>query len=84
MRMKPTSVQETTEAPVGPRLRFDEHGHAIPFTDEERRARTEALRAALAAMATIPDDPACSDEEVMRAIDESHPERPLFREYYTP
>ena len=82
--MNTTSTGAATDAKAGPRLRFDEHGHAIPFTDEERRARTEALQAALAAMAAIPDDPACSDEEFMRAIDEGRPERPLFREYYTP
>jgi hypothetical protein len=67
-----------------PRLRFDDRGHAIPPTEEERRARSEALRLALAEMASIPDDPPGSDEEVMRAIDAGRPERPLFRGLYQP
>jgi hypothetical protein len=76
--------QPTNETKTGPRLRFDENGHAIPFTEEERRARTASLQAALAAMAAIPDDPPGSDEEFWRAIDEGRPDRPLFREYYAP
>ena len=82
--MNTTSTGAATDAPAGPRLRFDEQGHAIPFTDEERRARTEAVLRMLAEMAAMPDHPPGSDEEFMRAIDEGRPERPLFREFYTP
>ncbi len=82
--MNPTSVQETTEAPVSTHLRLDEHGRGIPLTDEERRARTEAVLKMLEEMAAIPDDPNEPDEEFWRAMDESHPDRPLFREFYTP
>jgi hypothetical protein len=78
------STTTDNEATVSPRLRFDERGHAIAPTDEERRARSETLRLALAEMATIPDDPPGSDEEAMRAIDAGRPERPLFRGLYQP
>lgn len=72
------------QAHRAPPIRYDEHGHAIPPTAEERRARLEALLRALAAMAAIPDDPAESDEEFWRAIDVGRPERPLFERYYKP
>ena len=70
------------KATDAPRLRFDDRDHAIPPTEEERRARSEALRLALAEMASIHDDPPGSDEEVMRALDAGRPERPLFRRLY--
>jgi hypothetical protein len=75
--------------PVSParsrrRLKFDDQGHAIPPTDEERAENQKALLIALAEMAEIPDDPPGSDEEFWRAIDEERPERPLFREFYEP
>ena len=63
-------------------LRLDEHGHAIPPTEAERKVRTEAIRLALEAMAAIPDDPNEPDEEFMRAMDEARPDRPLFEEFY--
>ena len=75
------SLDQSHRAPA---LRYDQHGHVIPPTEEERRARSEALKRALAAMAAIPDDPAESDEEFWRAIDAGRPERPLFQRYYTP
>jgi hypothetical protein len=82
--MNPTPDRETTDVRRGPRLRLDENGHAIPFTAAEREARSEALRLALEAMAAIPDDPNEPDEEFWRAMDESRPDRPLFRELYEP
>lgn len=72
------------QAHKAPPIRYDEHGHVIPLTDEERTARAEALRRALAAMAAIPDDPGESDEEFWRAVDAGRPERPLFGRYYNP
>ena len=46
-------------------------------------AREAALvRRTLAAMAAIPDDRPGLDVEVMKAIDEGRPHRPLFRGYY--
>lgn len=78
----PNPTGTSTEIPVGPRLRFDEHGHAIPFTEAEMQARSDSLRLALEAMAAIPDDPPGSDEAFWRAIDAERPERPLFKELY--
>ena len=75
-------IQASREIPMGPRLQFDEHGHAIPFTEAELQARSESLRIALEAMAAIPDDPPGSDEAFWRAIDAERPERPLFKELY--
>ena len=79
-----TPIQAPPEARARPRLRFDEHGHAIPLTDAEKAADIEALAVALAAMAAVPDDPPGSDEEFWRAIDEGRPERPLFTKFYQP
>lgn len=85
-RGRPTmqATAKTTDPEAGgpPRLRYDDRGHAIPPTEGERRARTEALRLALADMASIPDDPPGSDEEAWRAIDAGRPGRPLFRGMY--
>lgn len=67
-----------------PRLRLDERGHAIPPTEDERRARSEALRRGLEKLRAMPDDPNESDEEFMRAIDAGRPERPPFKRYYEP
>ena len=75
-------TETSPKVPVGRRLRFDEHGHAIPPTEAERAADTQALLIALEAMAAIPDDPPGSDEEFWRAIDAGRPERPLFKELY--
>lgn len=65
-------------------LRLDEHGRAIPMTDEEYRAYAENLRRGLEQLRTVPDDPRESDEEFMRTIDAGRPERPLFKRYYEP
>jgi hypothetical protein len=59
------SVDQTHQAPP---IRFDDRGHAIPPTEAERLARSEALRRGLAEMASIPDDPGEPDEEFWRAI----------------
>lgn len=56
-------------------------GKARPLSEEERRARSESLRLALAEMAEITDE-TDTDEvwaEVFRGIDESRPHRPLFK-----
>ena len=75
--------QPTTELSA-PRLRYDDCGHAIPPTEAESRRRSEALRAALAEIDAIDDDPPGSDEAFMRAVDEGRPERPLFSGLYKP
>jgi hypothetical protein len=76
------SLEESSKFPHGRRLQFDEHGHAIPPTPAEHAADTAAFLAALEEMAKIPDDPAESDEEFWRAMDEAHPDRPMFKELY--
>jgi hypothetical protein len=75
------SIDQAQKAPA---IRYDDRGHAIPPTEAERRARSEALRRGLAEMASIPDDPPGSDEEFWRAMDAARPERPLFRRLYKP
>jgi hypothetical protein len=59
-------------------------GKARPLSDEERRARSEALVRALDEIADITDE-TDTDElwaEVFRGIDESRPHRPLFEGQY--
>jgi hypothetical protein len=73
------NIDQSQKAPP---IRYDDSGHAIPPTENERRARSEALRRGLAEIASIPDDPAEPDEEFWRAIDASRPERPVFQRYY--
>lgn len=80
--MEPIPPQVTTNGKSMRRLRFDEHGHAIPLTDAEKAADREAWLKAFAAMAAIPDDPNEPDEEFWRAMDEARPNRPLFKDYY--
>ena len=66
-----------------PKLRYDDQGHAIPFTPAERAAQLEAVKAMFEEIRSIPDDPnEPSDEEVFRAIDNHRPHRPLFEEFY--
>lgn len=79
--MEPKKVETSGEV-KSLRLRFDEHGHAIPPTEAEHAAAIEAWSRALAALAAIPDDPNEPDEVFWRAMDEDRPERPLFEEYY--
>jgi hypothetical protein len=59
-------------------------GKARPLSDEERRARSEALDRALDEIAAIGDE-TDTDEiwaDVFRGIDEGRPHRPLFEGYY--
>jgi len=56
-----------------------------PLSDEERKARSEALRKAFDEWPAEASDGSDSDEvwrEVMRGIDESRPQRPLFEGMY--
>jgi hypothetical protein len=67
-------------APAGPDVR-----ELIPRTEADRRARSEALLAALDAVEAVPADQTDSPEvwaEVYRGIDEGRPERPLFEGRY--
>jgi hypothetical protein len=77
-----SAIETSTEFSLGNRLQIDEHGHAIPLTEAEQAADTEALLIALAEMALIPDDPPGSDEAFWRAMDEAHPDRPMFKELF--
>ena len=77
-----SAIETSTEFTLGNRLRIDERGHAIPLTEAEQVADTEAYLAALAEMALIPDDPPGSDEAFWRAMDAAHPDRPMFKELY--
>jgi hypothetical protein len=59
-------------------------GKALPLTNEERRARSEALSRALDEIADVADE-SDTDEiwaDVFRGIDESRPHRPLFEGFY--
>ncbi len=53
-------------------------------TEEERKARQEALKLALELMETITDETDTDENwrEVMRGIDEGRPHRPLFKGHY--
>jgi hypothetical protein len=53
-------------------------------TEEERKARSEALKRALDLMETITDETDTDENwrEVMRGIDEGRPHRPLFKGHY--
>jgi hypothetical protein len=82
--MDETPTPAATKEPVDTNLRLDEHGRIIPLTEEQRRARTEKILKMLEKIAAIPDDPESPDEAFWRAMDESRPDRPLFRELYTP
>lgn len=60
-------------------------GRLRPLSDEERRARSAALRKAFDEWPTEAADGSDSDEvwrEVMRGIDECRPHRPLFEGMY--
>lgn len=73
----PAGVEHpTTPAPI--RLKLNAEGRLMPRTDEERAADAIRIRATLARMAEIPDDPPGSDERFWRAIDSHRPDRPLF------
>jgi len=66
-----------------PRLRLDDQGRALPFTDEERKAQVEAIRLMFEELKAMPDDPSeASWSEVFRAIDSHRPHRPLFEGLY--
>jgi hypothetical protein len=61
-----------------------ETGRLLSLTDEQRRARSEALARALDQIDTI-TDATDTDEvwaDVMRGIDEGRPHRPLFEGSY--
>lgn len=59
-------------------------GRLRPLSDEQRKARTEALNRALDALADLTDatDTDATWREVMRGIDEGRPHRPLFEGAY--
>jgi hypothetical protein len=60
-------------------------GQLLPQSEEEQKARTEALRRLFDEWPDHADDGSDSDEvwrEVMRSIDEGRPHRPLFEGMY--
>jgi hypothetical protein len=62
----------------------DETGRLKPESEEEHRARVEALAGAIEEMKSITDETDTEEawREFARSLDESRPHRPLFREYY--
>ena len=78
-----TDQDSQTEA-LGPRA-VDANGRLVSISDEERRARTERARAALAAIEAMgpgPTDEEWRWREILRGIDEGRPERRLFEGQY--
>ena len=60
-----------------------ETGRLLPLTDEQRKARSEALARVFSELA--PADETETDEawrDVLRGIDEGRPHRPLFEGMY--
>ena len=59
-------------------------GRLRPLTDQERKARSEALSQALDEIAGMTDETDTDEvwRDVMRGIDESRPHRPLFEGAY--
>jgi hypothetical protein len=55
-------------------------GRLLPLSDEQRRARSEALTRALDEIAGITDETDTDEvwRDALRGIDESRPYRPLF------
>ena len=54
--------------------KVDAHGRLLPISDEEKKARADAIRRMFAVWDTIPDDdPPGTWEEVMRSIDADRP-----------
>jgi excisionase family DNA binding protein len=84
-RPEPTEAPSMATAPTAtPHRSVDPAGRLLPLTDEERRARSEALGRALDDIAGMTDD-SDTDEvwrDVMRGIDETRPHRPLFEGSY--
>ena len=75
MAIAPTPAPEVTIDPKTGRL--------LPLTDEQRKARSEALARVFSELA--PADETETDElwkEVFRGIDEGRPHRPLFEGMY--
>ena len=74
----------TAHNPSQPPIVKRRGGSLPPLTDEQRKARSEALKRALDEIETITDetDTAENWREVMRGIDEGRPHRPLFKGYY--
>ena len=63
-------------------VRLDDQGRIV-MSEEERRARAEAVVRVLKVIEQRPDDdPPGTEEEFMRNFDENHPHRPQFEGYY--
>ena len=91
MAAKKPAPATPPQAPNGPNptpkpavVRDAKRGNALARRVAERDVAREValIRRTLAAMAAIPDDRPGVDAEVMKAIDEARPHRPLFRGYY--
>ena len=68
-------VLRDAEGPIptfGP-AKLDEHGRLLPISDEEQKARADAVRRMFAVWDTIPDDPPGLWEEAMRNLDAGRP-----------
>jgi hypothetical protein len=80
----PEAFNASKPTPSPAAARDAKRGNALARRVEERDVAREValLCQTLAAMAAIPDDRPGVDAEVMKAIDEGRPHRPLFRGYY--
>ena len=59
-------------------------GRLLPLTDEQRKARSEALARALDEIDEITDETDTDEtwRNIFRSIDEGRPDRPLFEGQY--
>lgn len=79
----PVLVDDQGVIPHFPPLQRAPGGGFVPISEEEQRARSDALRRTLRALDKLPDDdPPELWREVMRGIDEGRPHRPLFEGMY--
>ena len=66
---------------VGPRVKVDDQGRALPRTPEEQRECDESLRQLLVELKEIENDPNEDDRDFFRAMDEAHPHwSPSYKE----
>lgn len=77
---KEGSTMTIARTPAPPCTVDRDTGRLLPLTDEERRARSEALGRALDQVDQITDQTDTDERwgEIQRHIDEARPDRPLF------
>jgi hypothetical protein len=77
-------ADEQGPIPTFPPRAFGPDGRLIPLTAEQRKARSEAARRAIDAIARITDETDTDGRwrEIYRNIDAGRPHRPLFEGLY--